>query len=325
MDYLRLFEGQDRNQLGNYLNAKSHTYSLGHEPVLGYNVLPVTNIQRPNNALFLCPLSTHPRFTLRSVYSIYSLIFIYTLAMKTHKSFHFIREYSARHLHTIYRLHLPAPTQLSTPNLASEMPPKKASNKAKPGKQNLTVSPPERPSSISITGAGAIISGTSGNGAAKKARRDDLAQRAEQRKLLHEMLALEDRGGLSAERAVALQTLFRNKKIPASQEAIQKDKLDRDNGLLEMSCARFRWLERQKMGEQGIQETTEPDDHVKKAPTNALGMPLETVDITHTPFVDMLKRQCEQGAAEEAAHRDIVRDHYKNRPFPKKSKEWECV
>ena len=141
------------------------------------------------------------------------------------------------------------------------------------------------------------------------------------------MLALDDRGGLSAERALALQAVFRKKVVPIGEEAIQKDKLDRQNGLLEMSCARFRCLKKQEMDvdEQAIQPLTKPEDRVEKMPKNALGMPLETVDISQTPFVTLLKQQREQEAAEEAAHRDLVRDYYKGRPFPEKSGEWEDV
>lgn len=44
----------------------------------------------------------------------------------------------------------------------------------------------------------------SGNGLTDKARRDDLAERKKERKLLEDMLAMSDRGGLSAEQALAL-------------------------------------------------------------------------------------------------------------------------
>ena len=101
------------------------------------------------------------------------------------------------------------------------------------------------------------MSESSANSAAAKARRADLAERAEQLKLLQEILTLKDRGGLSAERASALRVLFSNKNLPSSPETVRKDESDRDNGLLEMSCARFRWLERQKMDELGMQETSE--------------------------------------------------------------------
>jgi hypothetical protein len=142
-----------------------------------------------------------------------------------------------------------------------------------------------------------------GDGPTEKARRDDLAERKKGCKLLEDMLAVNDRGGLSAEQALALQALFRKEDIPTTEEAIQRDKHDRENSLAEMNTARVAWLEKHK-GE----NTKEPDARP---------------NISKGSFLDILKRQREQEAAEDASYRDVMREYYKDKPFPEKSGEWE--
>lgn len=185
------------------------------------------------------------------------------------------------------------------------MPPKQAVQPEEPSKETNTVQSPRNPFSTSSDIAIANKTGLSDNGPTEKARRDDLAERKKGRKLLEDMLAMEDRGGLSAEHALALQAIFVKKDIPTTEEDIQQDKHDRERGLAEMNTARVAWLEKQKEG-----TAKEPN---------------ERPDISKGSFLDILKRQREQEAAEDAAHRDIMREYYKDKPFPEKSGEWEDV
>lgn len=82
------------------------------------------------------------------------------------------------------------------------------------------------------------------------------------------MLTVNDRGGLSAEEAVALQKMF-CQDIPATREAIEQDKLGREHGLAGMSTARLGWLDDQKefpsgAKEQAIQQSKEALENQKQ-------------------------------------------------------------
>ncbi len=182
---------------------------------------------------------------------------------------------------------------------------KMANRSKEPSKQNSTIQSPQTPLSTSSHRIMANKTVLSGDAATEKARRDDLAERKKERKLLEDMLAMNDRGELSAEQTLALQAIFRKKDIPTTEEAIQQDKLDRENALVEMHAARISPLEKQKPSSS------------KEAN--------ERPDITKGSFVDIRKRQREQEAAEDAAYRDTMREYYKDKPFPEESGEWEDV
>lgn len=46
-------------------------------------------------------------------------------------------------------------------------------------------------------------------------------------------------------------------------------------------------------------------------------------NISKGSFLDILKRQREQEAAEDASYCDVMREYYKDKPFPEKCGEWE--
>jgi len=88
------------------------------------------------------------------------------------------------------------------------------------------------------------------------------------------MLTVNDRGGLSAEEAVALQKMF-CQDIPTTREAIEQDKLGRENGLSGMSTARLGWLDDQKENllnppTQCTHQATKPQAHNEQPPPNAI-------------------------------------------------------
>lgn len=72
-----------------------------------------------------------------------------------------------------------------------------------------------------------------------------------------------------------------------------------------MNTARVAWLEKQK------EENTKEQDTCP--------------DLTQGSFVNILKWRCEQEATKDAAYRDIMREYYKDKPFPDKSGEWEDI
>lgn len=117
------------------------------------------------------------------------------------------------------------------------------------------------------------------------------------------MLAMNDRGRLSAEQTHALQAILCKEAMPTTEEAIQRDKHECENGLAEMNTARVAWLEKQR-GE----NTEEPD---------------ACPNISEGSFLDSLKRQREQEDAEDASYRGVMREYYKDKPFPEMSGEWE--
>ena len=79
--------------------------------------------------------------------------------------------------------------------------------------------------------------------ASEEARRDALAERNEGRKILQDMLRESDRGGLSEERAIALQQIFKMKTfsaMPKSERGLAAEKRLRLEGVAEMAVARLR-------------------------------------------------------------------------------------
>ena len=79
--------------------------------------------------------------------------------------------------------------------------------------------------------------------ASEEARRDALAERNEERKILQDMLGEPDRGGLSEERAAALQKIFRRttfSAMPKSERGLAAEQRVRLEGLAEMAVARLR-------------------------------------------------------------------------------------
>ena len=81
------------------------------------------------------------------------------------------------------------------------------------------------------------------NGASERDRRDALAERNEERETLHDMLSEEGRGGLSEERALALQETFKRKTfsvMPKSERGLTAEKRSRLEGLAEMAVARLK-------------------------------------------------------------------------------------
>ena len=79
--------------------------------------------------------------------------------------------------------------------------------------------------------------------ASEQARRDALAERNEQRNILHQMLSEPGRGGLSQERAVALEYIFKRKppsEVPRSERGLARDARIRLEGLAEMAITRLR-------------------------------------------------------------------------------------
>jgi len=72
-------------------------------------------------------------------------------------------------------------------------------------------------------------------------RREALAERHEERQIFHSMLSEPERGGLSKERAAALQELFKRKylsSMPKSDRGLVTDKEARLEGLAEMAMTR---------------------------------------------------------------------------------------
>lgn len=72
-------------------------------------------------------------------------------------------------------------------------------------------------------------------------RREALAERNEERQLLHSMLSEPGRGGLSTERAAALQEVFKRKflsSMPRSEHGLAKDESARLQGLAEVAMTR---------------------------------------------------------------------------------------
>ena len=79
--------------------------------------------------------------------------------------------------------------------------------------------------------------------ASEEARRDALAEGNEERKILQDMLREPDRGGLSEERAIALQKIFKKKTfsaMPKTERGLAAEKRARLGGLAEMAMARLR-------------------------------------------------------------------------------------
>lgn len=79
--------------------------------------------------------------------------------------------------------------------------------------------------------------------ASEQARYEALAERNEERYMLQDMLTKPDRGGLSKERVVALQELFKRKPpsaVPKSERGLAADNRARLEGLAEMAAARLR-------------------------------------------------------------------------------------
>lgn len=58
MNYLRLFEGRDRSQLGNYLNANRNTLPLSHEPARNKANGQYQVYKEHNNNIILPSMST---------------------------------------------------------------------------------------------------------------------------------------------------------------------------------------------------------------------------------------------------------------------------
>lgn len=96
-------------------------------------------------------------------------------------------------------------------------------------------------------------------------RRKALAKRNEERQILHNMLSEPGRGGISDERAAALQAVFKRRapsNIPRSERGLAKDESARLEGLAEMAMARPRSspieaVEEQEEGEEKDEEKDE--------------------------------------------------------------------
>lgn len=98
-------------------------------------------------------------------------------------------------------------------------------------------------------------------------RRKALAERNEERQILHNMLSEPGRCGFSEERAAALQAVFKRRapsNIPRSERGLVKDESARLEGLAEMAMARPRnspieAVEGQEEGKETDEEEDEED------------------------------------------------------------------